>query len=225
MPEQPRTDLALMLIGLPGSGKSSFARQLVEQSPRWQLLSTDALREQLFGQASIQGPWSAIEQALDQQLRAARLAQRPVILDSTQARRRHRRLALAQLAQAGYGAVGGLWLREPLGRCCQRNRDRDRQVPRAVIQAMHRSLTAAPPRLDEGFSQLWISQGGMSNGEPSNRDRRFTSNAPPGIPNALGHTQRYWLRSRPSPRQEAPTAASLLSDSLLMAQLDQAAWT
>lgn len=217
LPQPPQSGLALMLIGLPGSGKSSLAGQVLARGPHWRLLSTDALREQLFGQAAIQGPWVAIEQALDQQLRLAWLARRPVILDATQARRRHRRRALAQLVQAGYGAVWGLWLREPLGRCCQRNRGRDRQVPQEIMRSMHRSLEATPPRLDEGFSQLWISHGlGISHGlDPLGTGEMATSasqNAP----------RRYWLRSRPGPREEHKSAAPPMGEAELLAILEAA---
>ena len=46
----------ILLIGLPGSGKSSLAEQLVAQSPGSAIISTDAIRAQLFGDEGIQGP-------------------------------------------------------------------------------------------------------------------------------------------------------------------------
>ena len=49
-----------LLIGPPGSGKSTLAAILAPLLPA-QVISTDALREQLWGDANIQGPWSELE--------------------------------------------------------------------------------------------------------------------------------------------------------------------
>jgi predicted kinase len=38
-----------LLIGLPGSGKSTWAKKLLAECPQMQLISTDAIRGLLFG--------------------------------------------------------------------------------------------------------------------------------------------------------------------------------
>ena len=52
------------LIGLPGSGKSTFARQWVEYDPNCIIISTDTIRAELFGDETIQGDWNLIEQVV-----------------------------------------------------------------------------------------------------------------------------------------------------------------
>lgn len=44
-----------MLVGLPGSGKSYIAQELMEKDKNIQLFSSDKLREELWGDESIQG--------------------------------------------------------------------------------------------------------------------------------------------------------------------------
>ena len=51
------------------------------------MLSTDAIRAELFGDASVQGPWDEIRAVMLQRLREAVAAGRPVIIDATHARR------------------------------------------------------------------------------------------------------------------------------------------
>jgi predicted kinase len=45
------------LIGLPGSGKSTFACKLQEMIPNAVIVSSDTARKKLYGDESIQGDW------------------------------------------------------------------------------------------------------------------------------------------------------------------------
>ncbi len=149
----------LMLIGLPGSGKSTLARHLAAQGKGWVLVSTDAIRAQLFGDEAIQGPWLAVQSEVERSLRlAAQQAEAGLvegaIYDATNAVRKHRRAAIALIRQCGFTTITGLWLDVPLEVCLQRNQARDRQVPPEVILRMHRRLMGAPPSLMEGLDRL-----------------------------------------------------------------------
>ena len=61
----------ILLIGLPASGKSSLAQNLLATQPKFKLISTDAIRKQLFGDEAIQGPWFLIWQELQRQFQQA----------------------------------------------------------------------------------------------------------------------------------------------------------
>ncbi|MGK7873635.1 MAG: AAA family ATPase [Xenococcaceae cyanobacterium] len=148
-----------MLIGLPGSGKSSLAEQLVAKSPGSQVISTDAIRAQLFGNEGIQGPWLFVWRRVQLQFSHAveqiNLGQIPeAIYDATNARRRHRKEAIALARATGFTEIIGIWVDTPLQLCLERNRRRDRTVPEEVILRMHRQLQDAPPALDDGLDQL-----------------------------------------------------------------------
>jgi len=150
-----------LLIGPPASGKTTLARTLAPLltapgEPPALVLSTDAIRTEVFGDASVQGPWIDIQQRLQQRLIEAVAAGIPVIIDATHARRPWR-LALTQalLLPAPVEWIGW-WLYTTLPTCLEWNRTRERQVPEAVVQEMAAAL-ADPhfgPSRAEGFAAL-----------------------------------------------------------------------
>lgn len=154
----------IILIGLPGSGKSSLAKQLIAEHPEQLLISTDAIRAQLFGDEATQGPWLWVWRKVRQEFCSAVLVinqerSRVAIYDATNTRRRNRRQVFALAREAGFTHITGLWLDTPLPVCLKRNQQRDRQVPEPVILQMHRQLVDAPPRLSEGFDRLIYVEG------------------------------------------------------------------
>ncbi len=102
-----------LLIGPPGSGKTTLAHEL---APLLQgdgelsalVLSTDAIRAELFGDAAVQGPWDEIRALMLQRLQEAVAAGRPVIIDATHARRPWRLMYTQAAAAAPAGGVD--WL-------------------------------------------------------------------------------------------------------------------
>jgi predicted kinase len=144
----------IVLIGLPGSGKSFLASALLAKYPRSQVVSTDAIRAQLFGDESIQGPWSLVWYQVQRQLQQAVEQSSLAIFDATNAVRRHRVEAIALARTIGFTRITGLWLDTPLSLCLKRNRRRDRTVPEEVILQMHSSLQSAPPTLQDGLDRL-----------------------------------------------------------------------
>ncbi|WP_017720286.1 AAA family ATPase [Kamptonema formosum] len=153
----------ILMIGIPGSGKSTLAQQLIAAFPHWRLISTDAIRAQLFGDEAVQGSWPLIWSELERQFRVAvgpivREAPgnrvRTAIYDATNAVRQQRRAAIELARAAGFTEIAGLWLDMPVELCLQRNRQRRRQVPEEVILQMHRHLCDAPPSLPDGLDRL-----------------------------------------------------------------------
>ena len=144
-----------LLIGPPGSGKSTLAGILAPLLGA-RVISNDALRKQLWGDANVQGPWPELEPLLHEAIDSALAAGENVLLDATHAqlswrqRLMHRDLGVRRLKWIGW------WLQTPLDRCLVWNRSRERMVPEQVILAMHRTLTSRTDRPDkrEGFSSL-----------------------------------------------------------------------
>ena len=162
MPACPAAPLRChLLIGPPASGKTTLARSLAPllsgpDQPPALLLSTDAIRAEVFGDAAVQGPWIDIQQRLQQRLIEAVAAGIPVIVDATHARRPWR-LALTQALPLPQPVAWiGWWLHTPLPTCLEWNRKRQRLVPEPVIQEMAAAL-ADPhfgPCRAEGFAAL-----------------------------------------------------------------------
>jgi predicted kinase len=155
----PHTATIVLLIGLPGSGKSSLARFLLSQWQGCRLISPDLVRAELYGDATIQGNWETIEAVLLRQLRSAgdcgdRPPEPAALYDGTNADLKYRTALLEQLHKCGFTQIIGVWLDVPLELCLDRNNRRDRRVPPAVIEAMNQALSNDPPCLAEGFNQL-----------------------------------------------------------------------
>ncbi|BAY12622.1 AAA family ATPase [Calothrix sp. NIES-2098] len=143
-----------LLIGLPGSGKSTWAKKLLTECPQMLLISTDAIRGRLFGDEGIQGSWLLIWQEIQQQLQRAIILDRTTIYDATNTQRRHRREIITLARNLGFREIMGIWADTPLWLCLARNQKRDRQVPEEIILRMHYQLRDAPPNLEEGLDCL-----------------------------------------------------------------------
>ncbi len=157
----------IVLIGLPGSGKSTIAAKLLAASPCHYVISTDAIRAQLFGDAAIQGPWMRVWREVEQQFwrtvpQIVTGSIAGVVYDATNVVRKQRREAIALARRAGFTHLTGLWLNPPLEVCLERNYRRDRQVPIDIVLKMQRCLVGAPPALGEGFDRLIEVKGQMA---------------------------------------------------------------
>ena len=150
-----------VMIGPPASGKTTTALALApllrgaEGQPAV-VLSTDAIRAEIFGDAAVQGPWSAIAERLHERLIGAVAAGMPGVVEATHAQRAWRLAITQQLVLPRPVEWIGWWLFTPLGTCLRWNTKRDRQVPAPVIRRMAASLADGafgPGRL-EGFAAV-----------------------------------------------------------------------
>ena len=131
-----------LLIGPPASGKTTLATVLAELVGG-QVLSTDAIRAELFGDAGIQGPWAEVEAALHNRIREAVAAGVPVILDATHGQRPWRLAITQALALPAPVQWIGWWLTTPLDQCLAWDQARERQAGAEVIERIHGYLPSA----------------------------------------------------------------------------------
>ena len=59
------------LIGPPGAGKSTLARQIVEHDDNYVIVSTDEIRIELFGDENFKGEWDKIETIVIRKIKQA----------------------------------------------------------------------------------------------------------------------------------------------------------
>ena len=150
-----------LLIGQPASGKTTLAKALAPLltgpgDPPAQLLSTDAIRAEVFGDAAVQGPWIDIQQRLHQRIQECVAAGIPVIVDATHARRAWRLAITQALPLPAPVEWIGWWLYTDLPTSLAWNAKRERAVPVPVIQEMAAAL-ADPhfgPSRAEGFAAI-----------------------------------------------------------------------
>ena len=139
--------LCHFLIGVPGCGKSTFANLLTQLNPNSQIISTDKIRLLLFGDESIQGDWSLIESKVLTQMQEAIQSGKSVIYDATNVKKEWR---MSLLKQVNVPWIAW-YLKTPLEVCKSWNKQRIRQVPEEVIEALFKTLQQNPPDKSEGF--------------------------------------------------------------------------
>jgi predicted kinase len=136
-----------VLIGISGSGKSTFARRY----PATWSVSLDAYRKLCADSAAAQNATTPAVgiQAL---VLDARLARRlPTLVDDTNV---EQPIRAALVARARYWAqpACALLFDVPLDIALSRNATRERPVPEHVVAAQHEQLPAVQELMDEGFA-------------------------------------------------------------------------
>ena len=134
----------VILVGLPGAGKTTFYRQRFESTHA--LVSKDLLSR---GRTK--------QDRQDVQLRAALAAGRSVVVDNTNVTRAER-AAIIAIARAVRARVVGYFFQVTTREAVARNDQRSgrQKVPNVAI--FTRAKRLEPPTVDEGFDELHVLQ-------------------------------------------------------------------
>ena len=139
----------ILLVGLPGSGKSTWA-----QKQKLPVLSSDEIRRLLLDDITDQRLNRRIFQVLRYLLKQRLEAGRPVTcIDATHLTKAERRpyFAIAEI----YGCeVEAVYFDVPLATCKSRNRSRERMVPEDVLDRMAARMVT--PAEAEGFRRITV---------------------------------------------------------------------
>lgn len=139
-----------IFVGLPGSGKSTKAKEIVEQNGNTILISTDAIRAE-FGDINDQSKNNEVYELYYKRAEESLREGKDIILDATNTTVKSRRVAIERLKkhvtyiEAHYFNVN-YWT------SLSRNYKRERFVPEHVIERMYKSLQI--PTYSEGFDNI-----------------------------------------------------------------------
>lgn len=140
------------MVGIPASGKSTIAQKLVrEENAVW--LSSDKIREELYGDESIQGNGNEVFSLMEDRVRENLEAGNTVVYDATCVFAKIRTDLLERL-NGTYDKAYCHYFDVPLEEAIKRNSQRDRKVPEKVIQRMYNNLQC--PTEQEGFDRIYI---------------------------------------------------------------------
>jgi len=142
--------IAHMMIGAPGSGKSTTASKLREMFDSI-IVSTDQIRGDLYGDESIQGEWRDIVEELKRRVRCAKAVGKNVIIDATHARAKSRRETIKFLEECGFERIVPVLVHPPLDTCLERNSNRDRKVPQRVVIQMWETIEQNHKSIEKEF--------------------------------------------------------------------------
>ena len=146
-----KSPLLIVMVGLPGSGKSFISKQLAEVNDDISIVSSDAIREEFYGDANDQSHNDKVFRIVNKRLKEGLVAEKKVILDATNISKKRRKALLRDLK---YPKSMAIVMAVPEYICKKRDEERDRHVGSDVINKMIKNW--CPPHYSEGFDFISI---------------------------------------------------------------------
>lgn len=141
----------IMLVGLPASGKSSYAKIMSEGG--FKIHSSDSIREELFGDVNFQGDNALVFKTLHKRIKDDLICGINVVYDATNLSYKKRKGFLEELRSIDCTKTAVI-VATPYNDCIDRDSKRERRVGSTVLERMYKSFTM--PSKMEGFSKIEI---------------------------------------------------------------------
>ena len=141
-----------MMVGLVGSGKSTYVKQLAEETNAI-ICSSDAIREELCGDENSQDNNEEVFKILHSRIKENLKNGKNVIYDATNINSKRRRAFLSELRKIPC-VKKCIVIATPFETCCNQNGSRNRIVPYEVIERMYKNWNT--PYWFEGWDDIEI---------------------------------------------------------------------
>jgi predicted kinase len=140
-----------LLVGVPGSGKTTYAKNYIEKNPAIHL-SSDTIRKELYGDESIQGNPAEVFSLMQERAISALYYGCNVLYDATNITRKDRASIIGICPKFTKVEAHIVWA--PIETCIERDIKRERTVGKAVIDKMLKRFQA--PYYDEGIDEIKV---------------------------------------------------------------------
>lgn len=191
-----------MLIGLPGSGKTTWANNFVKDNSNTVIISSDEIRKELFNNESSQEDNDRVFYEMNKRTLYNLSLGINVIYDATNIARKKRKAFLDKVPNYVTKEAHVIWA--SIMTCVNRDKFRERTVGQNVIWKMVCSYQ--PPFFDEGFNHIYYHIDKVFDVEAYKKEIVFMMQEPHNNPhhryNIVEHCERtaeyisnnYWAR-------------------------------
>lgn len=142
----------ILLVGIPGAGKTHYAKNYITLQPNTVHLSSDSIRAELYGDESTQGNPAEVFALMQKRAIEALNNGQDVIYDSTTMTRKDRQGIISVCPKFAKIECYIIWA--PIEECIKRDAERDRTVGKEVVDRMLKRFQA--PFFDEGIDEIKI---------------------------------------------------------------------
>lgn len=142
----------VMMVGLPGSGKSTYAKELSNDLDAI-ICSSDTIRKELCGDINLQDKNEEVFKILHNRTKENLRKGKSIIYDATNINSKRRRAFLSELKNIPCYKKCVI-MATPFSECCKRNDSIDRNVPYDVIKRMYMNWNT--PYWFEGWDDISI---------------------------------------------------------------------
>ena len=154
MTQKKQTEF-IMIGGLPGAGKSTIIEDNRKFLPHeYIIISSDAVREEVYGSAEIQGDNSVLFDIIHSKILENLSNGSSVVFDATNLSRKHRVSLLQKVKSIGNVNSSYHLIATSFSKCLERNENRERKVPTHVIKRMRESFNV--PLKSEGWDNIFL---------------------------------------------------------------------
>lgn len=140
----------VIMIGLPGSGKTTFAK---ENYPNHTIISSDAMRKELYGDENDQSHNNDLFNEIHARIRSELESEHDVVFDATNINRKRRITLLREYLKNVEFKATACVMATSVDRCIRDDKKRERQVGEAVIRRMRSGFN--PASYWEGFDRIY----------------------------------------------------------------------
>ena len=142
----------ILLCGIPGVGKTTYAEKYIKEHPNTVRLSSDKIRAELWGNEATQGDNNEVFSLMQSRAIEALNNGQNVVYDATNVTRKDRSYIIALCPKFAKIECHIIWA--PIETCIERDAARERTVDKEVIDKMLKRFQA--PYYDEGIDEIKV---------------------------------------------------------------------